>query len=43
MRFTVNLSQPYDWLVTVDWSTADGSAIAGGDYYECGSGARRLL
>jgi large repetitive protein len=32
MRFTVNLSQPYDWPVSVDWSTADGSASAGSDY-----------
>jgi len=33
MRFTVTLSNPSDLPVTVDFSTADGSAtVAGGDY-----------
>lgn len=30
--FTVSLSEPSAWPVTVDYATADGSAVAGGDY-----------
>src|SRR5206468_621925 len=30
--FTVTLSQPAPWAVTVDFATADGTATAGSDY-----------
>lgn len=32
MAFTVSLSREYDLPVTVQWATADGSAVAGVDY-----------
>lgn len=36
MTFTVQLSNAYDKPVTVHWSTADGSAVAGFDYVAAG-------
>ena len=32
MRFTVSLTAAAQWPVTVDWETADGTAVAGEDY-----------
>ena len=32
LTFTVSLSQPAPWPVTVDYSTADGTATSGSDY-----------
>jgi hypothetical protein len=36
LPFTVTLSQPAPWAISVDFATADGTAVAGSDYTAAG-------